>query len=81
LPVSVGGPEPPPSLALPAAADRTQAASFTAENSIAAKAVKVRSVIIKAIIAKVANALNLATSRVFARLKNRGDLKEASRAH
>ena len=69
------------SLALTAAANRTQAASFTAENSVAAKAVKVRPVIIKAIIAKVENALNLATSRVFARLKNRGDLKGASRAH
>ena len=75
------GSETAPSLALTAAADRMQAASFTAENSVAAKAVKVRSVIIKAIIAKVANALNLATSRVFARLKNRGDLKEASRAY
>ena len=69
------------SLALTAAANRTQAASFTAENSVAAKAVKVRPVIIKAIIAKVANALNLASSCIFARLKNRGDLKEASRAH
>ena len=78
---SVSGSETVPSFTLTAAANRTQAASFTAENSVAAKAVKVRSVIIKAIIAKVANALNLATSRVFARLKNRGDLKEASRAH
>ena len=69
------------SLALTSAANRTQAASFTAENSVAAKAVKVRPVIIKAIIAKVANALNLASSCIFARLKNRGDLKEASRAH
>lgn len=75
------GSETAPSFALTAAANRTQAASFTAENSVAAKAVKVRSVIIKAIIAKVANALNLATSRVFARLKNRSDLKEASCAH
>ena len=69
------------SLALTSAANRTQAASFTAENSVAAKAVKVRPVIIKAIIAKVANALNLASSCVFARLKNGSDLKEASRAH
>ena len=65
-----------PSLALTAAANRTQAANF-----IATKAVKARSVAIKAIIAKVANALNLATSRVFAHLKNGSDLKEASRAH
>lgn len=78
---SVSGSETAPSFALTAAANRTQAASFTAENSVAAKAVKVRPVIIKAIIAKVANALNLATSRVFARLKNGSDLKEASRAH
>ena len=69
------------SLALTAAANRTQAASFTAENSVTTKAVKARSVAIKAIIAKVANALNLATSRVFARLKNWSDLKGASRAH
>lgn len=78
---SVSGSETALSLALTAAANRTQAASFTAENSVAAKAVKVRPVIIKAIIAKVANALNLASSRVFARLKNRGDLREASCAH
>ncbi len=78
---SASSSETAPSLALTAATDRTQAASFTAENSVAAKAVKVRPVIIKAIIAKVANALNLATSRVFARLKNRSDLKEASRAY
>lgn len=78
---SVSGSETAPSFTLAVAANRTQAASFTAENSVAAKAVKVRPVIIKAIIAKVANALNLATSRVFARLKNRSDLKEASRAH
>ena len=77
----VSGSETAPSFALTAAANRMQAASFTAENSVAAKAVKVRPVIIKAIIAKVANALNLATSRVFARLKNGSDLKEASRAH
>jgi hypothetical protein len=69
------------SLALTAAADRTQAASFTAANFAATKAVKVRPVAIKAIIAKVENALNLASTCVFARLKNRGDLKEASRAH
>ncbi|WP_295152935.1 hypothetical protein [Campylobacter sp.] len=78
---SVSGSETAPSLALTAAANRTQAASFTAANFIATKAVKARPVVIKAIIAKVANALNLATSRVFARLKNRGDLKEASRAY
>ena len=70
-----------PSLALTAAADRTQAASFTAANFAAIKTVKTRPVAIKTIIAKVANALNLATSRVFARLKNRSDLKEASRAY
>ena len=70
-----------PSLALTAAANRTQAASFTAANFIATKAVKARPVAIKAVIAKVANALNLARSRVFARLKNVGYLKEASRAH
>jgi len=78
---SVSGSEAAPSLALTAAANRTQTASFTAENSVATKAVKARSVAIKAIIAKVANALNLATSRVFAHLKNGSDLKEASRAH
>ena len=70
-----------PSLALTAAADRMQAASFTAANFIATKAVKARSVAIKAVIAKFANALNLASSRVFARLKNGDDLKEASHAH
>ena|GEM_PF-780881 len=70
-----------PSLALTATADRTQAASFTAENSVVTKAVKARSIAIKAIITKVANALNLTSSRVFARLKNWSDLKEASRAH
>ena len=70
-----------PSLALAAAANRTQAASFTAENSVVIKAVKARPIAIKAIIAKVANALNLTSSRVFARLKNWSDLKEASRAH
>ena len=78
---SVSGSETAPSFALTAAANRTQAASFTDENSVATKAVKARSVAIKAIIAKVANALNLATSRVFAHLKNGSDLKEASRAH
>ena len=65
-----------PSLALTAAANRTQAVNFAA-----IKAVKARSIAIKAIIAKFANALNLATSRVFARLKSGSDLKEASRAH
>ena len=70
-----------PSLALTAAADRTQAASFAAANFAAIKAVKARSVAIKAIIAKVEKLLNLDTSRVFARLKNGSDLKEASRAH
>ena len=78
---SVSGSETAPSLALTAAADRTQTASFTAANFIATKAVKARPVVIKAVIAKFANALNLATSRVFARLKNRSDLKEASCAH
>lgn len=62
-------------------ADRTQAASFTAANFIVTKAVKARSVAIKAIIAKAEKLLNLTTSRVFARLKNGSDLKEASRAH
>lgn len=78
---SASSSETAPSLALTAAADRTQAVSFTAANFAAAKAVKARSVAVKAIIAKVANALNLASSCIFARLKNRGDLKEASRAH
>ena len=78
---SVSGSETAPSFTLAVTANRTQAASFTAENSVATKTVKVRPVIIKAIIAKVVNALNLATSRVFARLKNGSDLKEASRAH
>ena len=78
---SVSGSETAPSFALTAAANRTQAASFTAANFAATKAVKARPVAIKAIIAKVANALNLTSSRVFARLKNRSDLKEASRAH
>ena len=78
---SASSSEAAPSLALTAAADRTQAASFTAANFAATKAVKARPVAIKAIIAKFANALNLATSRVFARLKNWSDLKEASRAH
>lgn len=64
------------SLALTAAADRTQAANFAA-----IKAVKARSIAIKAIIAKVEKLLNLDTSRVFARLKNGSDLKEASRAY
>ncbi|WP_298706867.1 hypothetical protein [uncultured Campylobacter sp.] len=70
-----------PSLALTAAADRTQAASFTAANFAATKAAKEKPVAIKAIIAKVEKLLNLETSRVFARLKNGSDLKEASRAH
>lgn len=78
---SASGSETAPSFTLAVAANRTQAASFTAENSVAAKAVKARPVAIKAIIAKFANALNLATSRVFARLKNEGYLKEASRAY
>ena len=69
------------SLALTAAADRTQAVSFTAANFAATKAVKARPVAIKTIIAKVANALNLASSCIFARLKNGSDLKEASHAH
>ena len=78
---SASSSETAPSLALTAAADRTQSVSFTAANFAATKAVKARPVAIKAIIAKVANALNLASSRVFARLKNWSDLKEASRAH
>ena len=78
---SASGSETAPSFTLAVAANRTQAASFTAENSVAAKAVKVRPVIIKAIIAKFANALNLASSCIFVRLKSGSDLKEASRAH
>nr|WP_314375355.1 hypothetical protein [uncultured Campylobacter sp.] len=69
------------SLALTAAANRTQAASFTAANFAATKAVKEKPIAIKAIIVKFANALNLASSCVFARLKSGSDLKEASRAH
>ncbi|WP_314986989.1 hypothetical protein [uncultured Campylobacter sp.] len=78
---SASSSEAAPSFTLAVAADRTQAASFTATNFAAIKAVKVRSVAIKAIIAKFANALNLASSCVFARLKNGSDLKEASRAY
>nr|WP_298956746.1 hypothetical protein [uncultured Campylobacter sp.] len=78
---SASGSETAPSLALTTAADRTQAASFTAANFAAVKAVKARPVVIKAIIAKVEKLLNLDTSRVFARLKNGSDLKEASHAH
>lgn len=78
---SANGFETAPSLALTAAADRTQAASFAAANFAAIKAVKARPVAIKAIIAKVEKLLNLDTSRVFTRLKNGSDLKEASRAH
>ena len=78
---SASGFETAPSLALTAAADRTQAASFTAANFAATKAVKTRPVAIKAIIAKVEKLLNLTTSRVFAHLKNGSDLKEASHAH
>lgn len=70
-----------PSFTIAVAAHRTQAASFTAANFAAIKAVKARPVAIKAIIAKVANALNLTSSRVFTHLKNEGYLKEASRAH
>ena len=61
---SASSSEAAPSLALTAAANRTQAASFTAENSVAAKAVKVRPVAIKTIIAKVEKLLNF---RYFAR--------------
>lgn len=78
---SASSSETAPSLALTAAANRTQAASFTAANFAATKAVKARPVAIKAIIAKVEKLLNLDTSRIFARLKNRSDLKEASCAH
>ncbi|MBF0985480.1 MAG: hypothetical protein HXK63_10120, partial [Campylobacter sp.] len=49
---SASGSETAPSLALTAAANRTQAASFTAANFIATKAVKARSIAIKAVIAK-----------------------------
>lgn len=78
---SVSGSETAPSFTPTVTSDRTQAASFTAANFAATKAAKARSIAIKAVIAKVANALNLASSRVFARLKNWSDLKEASRAH
>ena len=78
---SASSSETAPSLTLTAAVDRTQAVSFTAANFAATKAVKAKPVAIKAIIAKVANALNLTNSRVFARLKNGSDLKEASHAH
>lgn len=78
---SASGSETAPSFTLAVAANRTQAASFIAANFAAIKAVKARSVVIKAVIAKVANALNLASSRVFTHLKNEGYLKEASRAH
>ena len=81
FPSSVSGSETAPSLTLIAAADRTQTASFTAANFAATKAAKEKPIAIKAIIAKVVNALNLTSSRVFARLKNGSDLKEASRAH
>jgi len=73
---SVSGSETAPSFALIAAANRTQAANFAA-----IKAVKARSIAIKAIIAKVEKLLNLDTSRVFVRLKSGSDLKEASRAY
>ncbi len=78
---SASSSEAAPSLTLTAAADRTQAASFTAANFAAIKAVKARSIAIKAIIAKVEKLLNLDTSRVFVRLKSGSDLKEVSRAH
>nr|WP_298755763.1 hypothetical protein [uncultured Campylobacter sp.] len=78
---SASSSETAPSLALTATADRTQAASFTAANFAAIKAVKARPVAIKAIIAKVEKLLNLTTLCVFAHLKNEGYLKEASRAH
>ena len=78
---SASSSETAPSFTLAVAADRTQAASFTAANFAAIKAVKARPVAIKTIIAKVEKLLNLDTSRVFARLKNGSDLKEASHAH
>ena len=78
---SVSGSETTPSFTPTVTTDRTQTASFTAANFIAIKAVKASSIAIKAIITKVSNALNLASSRVFARLKNGSDLKEVSRAH
>lgn len=61
---SASSSETAPSLALTAAADRTQVLSFTAANFAATKAVKARSVAIKAIIAKVEKLLNF---RYFAR--------------
>lgn len=73
---SASSSETAPSLALTVAANRTQAANFAA-----IKAVKARSIAIKAVIAKIEKLLNLTTSHVFARLKNGSDLKEASRAH
>ena len=78
---SVSGSETTPSFTPTVTTDRTQTASFTAANFIAIKAVKASSIAIKAIITKVSKALNLASSRVFARLKNGSDLKEVSRAH
>ena len=78
---SASGSETAPSFTLAVTANRTQAARFTPVNSVTAKAVKVRPVIIKAIIAKFANALNLASSCIFVRLKSGSDLKEASRAY
>lgn len=78
---SASSSETTPSFTPTVTTDRTQTASFTAANFIAIKAVKASSIAIKAIITKVANALNLASSRVFARLKNGSDLKEVSRAH
>lgn len=78
---SVSSSEAAPSFTPTVTSDRTQAASFTAANFAATKAVKAKPVAIKAIIAKVKKLLNLTTSRVFARLKNGSDLKEASRAH
>lgn len=78
---STSSSETAPSLALTAAADRMQAASFTAANFAAIKAVKARPVAIKTIIAKVEKLLNFRYFARFARLKSGSDLKEASRAH
>lgn len=72
---SVSSSETAPSFTPTVTSDRTQAASFTAANFAATKAVKARPVAIKAIILKVANALNLASSRVFVHLKNGGRFK------
>ena len=70
-----------PDLAPAATANKAQAPSFTAVNFTATKAAKANSATIEAIIAKASSLLNFATSRIFVRLKNEGDFKEASRAY